>query len=256
MSFELCNNKEVTLFITSCGRADLLKITLLSFVKYNTYPIKEVILCEDSGIKGIVDFVKDILPYPVIFCYNENRIGQMKTIEKYTPLIKTPYVFHLEDDYEFFDSGFIELSFKILNSDSNISQVLLEDEQHDYYKVDINNHLCYKVLTCDPNTLTQAGRNNNGDGALSCFSWRPSLKRIEIQKLRMPYELWDDEYTIQLKVNKLGYYSVITKNVKNGRKGFCTHIGRDMHVPDNFQRIRIIGRRDFPDKINIRLKDI
>ena len=198
-------NKEVTLFITSCGRPNLLRITLTSFVKFNTYPIKEVILCEDSGIKGIVDFVKDILPYPIVFCYNETRIGQMKTIEKYTPLIKTLYVFHLEDDYEFFDRGFIELSFKILDSDANISQVLLEDEQHDYYKVDINNNLCYKLLTCDPNThLGKYG--NNGDGALTCFSWRPSLKKIEIQRLRMPYELWDSEYTIQLKVNKLVYY--------------------------------------------------
>ena len=50
--------KEVTLFITSCGRPQLLKQTLDSFVKYNTYPIKEVILCEDSGIPNIVDFAK------------------------------------------------------------------------------------------------------------------------------------------------------------------------------------------------------
>ncbi len=57
----------------------------------------------------------------------------MKTIEKYTKLIQTPYVFHLEDDYEFFDSGFIELSFQIMDSDPKISQVLLEDEQHGYF---------------------------------------------------------------------------------------------------------------------------
>ena len=54
-------NKEVTLFITSCGRPQLLKKTLVSFVRNNTYPIKEVIICEDSGIKGIIDFVKDII---------------------------------------------------------------------------------------------------------------------------------------------------------------------------------------------------
>jgi hypothetical protein len=245
-------NKEVTLFITSCGRKNLLKKTLESFVKFNTYPIKEVILCEDSGLLGIVDFAKDILPYPVIFCYNKERIGQMKTIEKYTALIKTPYVFHLEDDYEFFDYGFIELSFKILDSDKNITQVLLEDEQHNYPVIDIGNPLCYKLMTshaCDKN-------NNNGDGPLTCFSWRPSLKRTEIQKLRMPYELWDDEYTIQLKINKLGMYSVITKNVKDGKKGFCTHIGLNEHVPNNYQNVKIIGRNDFPDKKNIRLNDI
>ena len=126
-------SKEVTIFITSCGRPKLLRRTIESFVKYNTYPIKEVILCEDSGVKGIVDFAKDIFPYPVIFCYNDVRSGQMKTIERYTPLIKTPYVFHLEDDYEFFDYGFIELSFKIMDSDKKIQalqeQILALEER-------------------------------------------------------------------------------------------------------------------------------
>ncbi len=244
--------KDVTLFITSCGRPELLKITLESFVKYNTYPIKEAILCEDSGIPHIVDFIENILPYPITFCYNPVRIGQMKTIEKYTKLIKTPYVFHLEDDYEFFDYGFIELSFQIMDSDPKISQVLLEDEQHTFNIVDIGNPLCYKVMTNNPYEINA----NNGDGALTLFSWRPSLKRIELQKLRMPYELWDDEYTIQLLVNKLGYYSVITKNLKDGRRGFCSHIGLNFHVQDDYQRVKILGRNDFPDKKYIRLKDI
>ena len=245
-------DKEVTLFITSCGRPELLKKTLESFVKFNTYTIKEVILCEDSGIPHIVDFAEYILPYPIIFCYNHIRLGQMKTIEKYTQLIKTPYVFHLEDDYEFFDSGFIELSFKIMGSDQNISQVLLEDEQHTYPKIDIGNPLCYKLMTNQSYEMNA----NNGDGPLTVFSWRPSLKKIEIQKLRMPYQCWDDEYTIELLVNKLGYYSVVTKNFKNGNHGFCKHIGKDYHVPENFQKIKILGRNDFPDKIYIKLKDI
>ena len=76
---------DVTLFITSCGRPELLKRTLYSFKQHNTYPIHSVIVCEDSGIKGIADFVSEILPYPITFSYNEVRIGQMKTIEKYTP---------------------------------------------------------------------------------------------------------------------------------------------------------------------------
>jgi hypothetical protein len=50
--------REVTLFITSCGRPHLLKRTIESFVKFNSYPMKEVILCEDSGLEGIVDFEK------------------------------------------------------------------------------------------------------------------------------------------------------------------------------------------------------
>ena len=36
--------KDVSLVVTSCGRFDLLERTLDSFFKYNTYPIKEVII--------------------------------------------------------------------------------------------------------------------------------------------------------------------------------------------------------------------
>jgi len=240
--------KEVTLFITSCGRPALLRRTLESFVKFNTYPIKLAILCEDSGIKGVADFVRDILPYDTILCYNDARIGQMKTIEKYTPLITTQYVFHLEDDYEFFAGGFIELSFKILESDSKISQVLLEDEQYRFPTIDINNSLCLKCMTSDGSIPNE----NNGDGPLSCYSWRPSLKNIKIHKLRMPYELWDDEYTIELAVNKIEMYSVISRLHPNG---FCKHIGKDAHVQDT-THIKIASRKDFPDKIKIRLSGI
>ena len=41
-------NDEVSLVITSCGRFDLLEETLDSFFKYNTYPIKKIIITEDS----------------------------------------------------------------------------------------------------------------------------------------------------------------------------------------------------------------
>ena len=39
---------DVSLVITSCGRFDLLERTLDSFFEYNTYPIKKVIITEDS----------------------------------------------------------------------------------------------------------------------------------------------------------------------------------------------------------------
>ena len=64
---------EVTLFLTACNRPRLLKQTLESFVKFNTYPIKEAIIMEDSGLQGINDFAKTILPCPVTILYNERR---------------------------------------------------------------------------------------------------------------------------------------------------------------------------------------
>lgn len=71
---------DITLFIISCGRPNLLKTTIESFIKYNTYPIKECIIIE--GMK----------------------------------YVKTEYVFHCEDVWEFLKSGFIEKSIEILRS--------------------------------------------------------------------------------------------------------------------------------------------
>jgi hypothetical protein len=172
----------VTLFITSCGRPELLKRTLTSFVAHNTYPIQEVILCEDSGIPGIVDFASDILPYPITYCYNTVRSGQMKTIEKYTPLIKTPYVFHLEDDYEFFDYGFIELSFKYINIHGywKNDATNLKNENF-YYK---NNNLEEIMLvTTNPEYYRQIEKNisyGNSQKIRNELGWAPKIKFIDL----------------------------------------------------------------------------
>jgi hypothetical protein len=207
---------EVTLFITSCGRPHLLKPTLESFMKFNTYPIKEAIICEDSGNIGSIDFAKNILNFPCKIIYNEKRIGQMRSIENGVKYINTPYVFHCEDDWEFYCHGFIELSMEILQSNEKISQVLLRsyDEYIYRYNMKINNddNANYNIITLNEGT--------------SVYSFNPSLKKIEIELLNIPYKDTDDEGTIQKKIQELGYISVITKN----RKGFVTHIGWNDHI--------------------------
>ena len=42
-------NRKVTVVITCCGRLGLLRRTLNTFKKYNTYPIEEYIIVDDSG---------------------------------------------------------------------------------------------------------------------------------------------------------------------------------------------------------------
>ena len=42
-------DSDTTLVVTSCGRFDLLRRTLESFDRYNTAPIREVFITEDSG---------------------------------------------------------------------------------------------------------------------------------------------------------------------------------------------------------------
>ena len=53
------NESDVTLVVTSCGRFDLLKDTLESFDRYNTAPIREVFITEDSGDDAVHDAVPE-----------------------------------------------------------------------------------------------------------------------------------------------------------------------------------------------------
>lgn len=206
---------EVTLFITSCNRPNLLKVTLDSFLKYNTYPIKEAIILEDSGLKRINDFAIELLPFPCKIIYNEKRLGQMKSIENGTKFIKTDYIFHCEEDWEFYDSGFIEKSLEILESNHKISVVKLRsyNEYIKRYKMTIEN---------SNNPLYNIIHQNN----ISMYTFNPSLRRKEISLFGIPYDNKEDEGTIQKKLNEYGYISVVTKN----SKGYVRHIGWNQHV--------------------------
>jgi hypothetical protein len=210
-------NDNVTVFITACGRPDLLEITLRSFVKYNTYPIAQVIICEDSEIEGINDFVYKILPYPTLILYNPTRLYQMKSIENGLKYITSPYVFHLEDDWEFYDYGFIEKSLEILKKDNNITSVWL----HNFY--DIHNRYGFRMKPVENENYYLVVPSPDGFGY---FSWNPGLRRVEIQKHGIPYPPNYDEGTLNNYFCEIGMYSAFTDN----ENGFVKHIGDDRHV--------------------------
>ena len=87
--------KDVSLVVTSCGRFDLLERTLDSFFKYNTYPIKEVIITEDSTEgKKLEKLVSKYKNQNFKLIVNETRIGQIKSIDKAYKEVDTEYVFH------------------------------------------------------------------------------------------------------------------------------------------------------------------
>lgn len=217
--------KEVTLFITACGRPDLLKTTLESFLKYNTYPIKEAIIVEDSGQLGINDFAHNMLPYPLKIIYNEKQIGQIKSIEKGYLQLKTDYVFHCEEDWEFYDYGFIEESFKILDLDENITTVQLRSYDELKYKYNINVEYIDKGIynICEPHVHLNESPPTVG----VVYTWNPGLRTYKVCIDKIPFNNHEDEGTLGYHFWKKGMYSVITK--KYG--GYVRHIGWGRHIP-------------------------
>jgi len=124
--------KEVTLVITSCGRFDLLEETLDSFFECNTYPIKKIIITEDSTEgKKLERLISkyDGKNQDFRLIVNETRLGQLKSIDKAYREIDTEYIFHCEDDWKFLKSGFIEKSMEVMEEDEKILVVGLRSKE-------------------------------------------------------------------------------------------------------------------------------
>jgi len=222
----------VTVVITACGRTDLLEQTLESFFKFNAYPIEKVIIVEDSG--KIQDFkrVQDLVPTELEIIVNKENIGQVKSIDAAYAKVQTDYIFHCEEDWEFFKPGFIEKSFEILKTNPKLITVWLRgyDDTKNHAimfdeKFDINND-CYYLM--------DGARKKHWCG----FTWNPGLRRTSDCMLFHPYQnlevrkLKNDlailgEIDLSIYYQEAGYRAAITSD----NEGYVRHIGGKRHVP-------------------------
>ena len=182
---------------------------------------------EDSGLTGINDFAIDLLPFPCKIIYNEKRLGQMKSIENGAKFINTPYVFHCEEDWEFYNSSFIEESFKILDIDPNVCCVFLRGYEENRIKSGINIDFTDKgqhyYVKCKFFSEKKEGGGMRASGVLT---FNPSLRKKEVSLARIPYNDAEDEGTLGYYFNQKGLYGAVTKN----SEGFVKHIGWGRHV--------------------------
>ncbi len=222
------NDNDVTMVLTSCNRPNELKITLQSFFKFNTYPLKKIIIIDDSGKKGCIDECLSFIPSHVnkTIIYNDKNIGQIKSIDKAYSLVETEFIFHCEDDWEFYDYGFIEKSLDILSINDKIYTVWLREYKN--YKVVSNGHTVESQIY---NNIYRKmcifkERNNIWSG----FTFNPGLRRLRDCKLLMPYISYKNspecnsggiEQALSNLYYKHGYISATTLK----EEGYVKHIG-------------------------------
>ena len=132
----LPENRNITLIINSCGRLDLLNRTITSFDRYypsDRYPLYEKIIVDDSRNSEVAHQLIDRY-YPefaIIFTANngfESSFTQRDqritfAMDKLYSQVTTPWIYHIEDDWEFLKKGFIDQSFDIFES------TISEDDQ-------------------------------------------------------------------------------------------------------------------------------
>ena len=227
---EFNKDSKVTIVLTSCGRFDLLERTLKSIDTFNTYPVKEVIFTEDSGDEKIYDVIpENWKPYCKVFI-NKPGLGQLKSIDLAYENVSTEYIFHCEDDWEFYRYHFIEDSLKILESDTDIHQVWLRSYHHDVRS---------NCLMDGNQLLHTLGKHkvidNVGYHVLEChskkwqgFSFNPGLRRISDYHLVKPFSQYIDgasgESKASIKFAALGKYPVILENSAVLHTGWHNHV--------------------------------
>jgi hypothetical protein len=89
---------DVTVCVTSCARLDLLDQVMRSFGAF--HPGGNILISEDSARPEVIAELQAAYPYAQIL-FGPEQVGQMRSIDRMFSLVKTPYLFHMEDDRPF-----------------------------------------------------------------------------------------------------------------------------------------------------------
>ena len=238
------NRPKVSFVMTACGRPDLMEKTLDSFFKFNTYPIERYIITEDSMDPLVFDECNRLnsekYNNKLEFVFNNPKLGQSKSIDLAYNMIDTEYVFHCEEDWEFYDDEFIEQSLSILQADSKVLQAwirpktdrILNEIKPDIYH--IGNIAVRDVL---PKSFMVKGALPGGKDLIvkdyMGFSWNPGLKRMSDYKLlKDGYSGFKAEHMIDAFYRShKNNYKVVSLS-ESDDQGFVKHIGWDRRADD------------------------
>ena len=213
---------DTTVVLTSCNRLDLLAITLESFSRHNTYPIAKCIIIDDSGDQDCYRQLGERYGDKNIeFIFNTPKLGHISSIDLAYSRVETPYIFHCEDDWEFYQPNFIEHSKAVLESDPKILQVQIRHYQ------DINGHPVKIYTMRSVGDLKVVDLERGYLGIYDGFSWNPGLRRLkEYKELPKTYKEFSNEAAIG---HHYAYWGFKVSALVN-KTGYVRHIGWDRHI--------------------------
>ncbi|MDB5401878.1 MAG: glycosyl transferase family 2 [Rhodopila sp.] len=217
---------DTTLVVTSCGRPDLLRTTLDSFLRWNTYAIEKVVVVEDSGISGILDPLKARYRHlPVVWIEHPSRMGQIRAVDDAYAHVKTDYIFHCGDDWEFYRGSFIEESRKILEHRRDILQVWIRELD------DTNGHPVGAEIF-QGNDVSYRLPELDFRGFAHGFSFNPGLRRLADYATLSSYGSLVVYNTVNPQISEmlLGcIYKALGFRAAILTQGCCRHIGAERH---------------------------
>lgn len=233
---QFSQESNITLVVTSCGRLNLLKHTLESFDRFNTAPVREVFITEDAGDEGVRAVIPAHWKDHCTFFVNRPKLGQLASIDLAYEQVKTPYIFHCEDDWEFYRPGFVEDSKTILELRPEILQVWLRNYVYDlqvhspYIRLGAREVIggvpCYPLISDKPEWQS--------------FSLNPGLRRLKEYRLCAPFAGYGGEKALSQRYAELNLTAVTLEGDAVLHTGFGLHV----ETPAERQRKARRSRRE------------
>ena len=201
--------QELTVIFFSCRRLKLLKQSIVSFLKANTYPITDFIIVNDSADPEIWKELEKTYD-GATFVFNKENVGLIKSVDLGYQEIKTEWIFHCEDDWCCNGkTGFIEKAITVME-DPKIEEVWFADYNNHPLDSEILENKGVKYRLASENY--QKGLNGYNDFAWHGFTTACALKRLSDYKRVAPYSeiswegtIWHREQAIGEKYHESGY---------------------------------------------------
>lgn len=229
----------VTFSVTTCKRFDLFEKTINSFINccLDLDRIDEWICVDDNSSEDDRKKMQEMYPFFTFYFKTIDEKGHPKSMNIIRNMVKSPYLFHMEDDWKFFEQRkFISECLEILGTNDMLGQCLVNKnyaevmDDHDIlggeFKVTMNGlrYYLHEWVRTDEEKKTWTEKHGNGR---TCnywphYSFRPSLLRTKIFKdlgeFNENVSHFEMEYAYRY-VNK-EYTSAFLENI------YSLHIGR------------------------------
>jgi GR25 family glycosyltransferase involved in LPS biosynthesis len=240
---KICERKKrdfplVTLTITTCKRFDLFEKTINSVI--NCFDIDRIdhwICIDDNSSEEDRLKMKEKYPFFDFYWKTYEEKGHPQSMNILMKKIKTPYFFHLEDDWKFFvKKNYINDCFDVLNADKNLGQCLINknyseiesdiDVKGGFYKQTssglryFEHEFAYSEE--DKEKFIKKYGPSKSSSYWPHFSFRPSLLRTDvIRKIgEFNEKISHFEMDFAYKYVNNGYKSAFFEGI------YCLHIGR------------------------------
>lgn len=234
------NVKLITFTITTCKRFELFQKTMNSFINCCTdiEKIDEWLCVDDNSSPEDRTRMKTLYPFINFYMKENNEKGHPKSMNIILEKVKTPYFFHMEDDFLYFErKNYISECMMVLNSNEKYGQCLVNknyaETSNDWdisggiYKTTSDGNRYYTHEFCQTENEKSEFHRKYGNNVKNCFYWphfsfRPSLiKKSVLEEIgNFNEEISHFEMDYAYKYTNAGYVSVFLENI------YCKHIGR------------------------------